>query len=266
MYIACPFTKSVREQKVDILDNGRFACTLFEVADVLLHILDNLDIGHVAHDLIDIVVELVFVKLIARRCYVGFTANDNSYGHAHLTLYIVDGKNICRLTCCDYKRIVLESDRHYVAASDVIEVQPGKGVLVDLLDGNVTKLEAAKLCFGPEDIIGIDAGLYEQLLDIACLGLFLLTNLLNLLNGDFFHLKKYVGDIAHMRHLRQLRRIQIAQTRRKRNLPSFFNSGCLVRITFFVVCKQFFHSDIFKVTGIPFDSSTTNLAPISVTV
>ncbi len=214
MNVAGALAEGVGQQEIDILDDGRFAGGFFEVAEILLELLDDFDLVQIVHHVIHIVVEPGVVELVGDRLDVGVGADHDADLQVGLSLDVVKGEDIGRPAGGHHQRAIAEGDGHDMVGLDVVRGQLVEGGAIDLLGGNLAEFETVQPRLGLQDILGQNADGPDELIDIAAaLLLLFLADLVELGRRQLAHLEQDIGDIADMGGLIDLRGIEIAQAR-----------------------------------------------------
>jgi hypothetical protein len=89
--------QGVAEQVIDEFDDRRFTGAFFEVFDVLVAVLYQLDVVQVADELIDVVIEFALVEGVADLFNVLFQADHHIHRQSRLAFDVVNGKDIGRI-------------------------------------------------------------------------------------------------------------------------------------------------------------------------
>ena len=162
MDVAGAFTHGVAYQIIDELYNWRLTGHLFQVFGVIHLVLDDLHVGHVIHDIVNIVIGLFLVEAAAYLVYIFVHADECFDVHLCLTFDILDDEEVCRPACCNNELFAVDLYGHDTVAFYVIKIKLAKGLILYVIRFYMSELKAMNLGLGGQNIIGTDFRCFRQ--------------------------------------------------------------------------------------------------------
>ena len=133
MNVTGALTYRIADQVIDELDNGRLARHFLEVFGLLLLVPNDLNIRHIADDVVNVVIDSFIIESGADFVYILFEAHDGLGVHLNLSLDVFDDEQVGRTACRHDQRFAPDLDGHDPVALYVVKIELAEGVPVHLI-------------------------------------------------------------------------------------------------------------------------------------